>query len=86
MFGVLVRFHRHVVSFSILSHAVFSCQLFLVACVLALVNCAFALLCAFTFAFVGELSIFSLAWPKALWGCQAVWSRRADSLGAFLLG
>ena len=66
LFSALVRFHRPVTSFSMFSDAVFSCQLFLVACVLTLLYCAFALLCASTFAFVGELSIFSLAWSKAL--------------------
>ena len=60
LFSALFRFHRPVVSFSTFCDAVFSCQLFLVVCVLALVYCTFALLCASTFAFVGELSIFSL--------------------------
>ena len=67
LFSALVRFHRPVVSFvSIFSDAVFSCQLFLVACVLALMYCICAFLCASTFAFAGELSIFSLAGSNAL--------------------
>ena len=84
LFSALVRFHKPVVSFSMFSDAVFSCQLFLVACVLALMYCAFALLCASTFAFVGELSLLLGLRPCA--GCQALGSSRADSHGAFLLG
>ena len=85
LFNTLVRFQRPVVAFFHYGVPMFSCQLFLVACVFALVYCPFAFPCASTFVFVGELSMPSSLFlglrPYA--SCQALESSRADSHGAF---
>ena len=80
LFSALVRFHRFM-SFSMFSDAVFSCQLSLVACVLALLYCVplhLHLLASFPSSLLLGLR------PCA--GCQALESSMADSHGTFLLG